>query len=56
MKLKEAITDVSKAQEKLINKRSMALQKRDSSLKKIQVGGTAQLLMLGRLAGHSERV
>lgn len=33
----EAVGDVGKAQEKLLNKRAMALQKRDASLKKIQV-------------------
>jgi type IV secretory pathway VirB10-like protein len=33
----EAVADVGKAQERLLNKRAMALQKRDASLKKIQV-------------------
>jgi len=32
----EAVAEVGKAQEKLLNKRAMALQKRDASLKKIQ--------------------
>lgn len=33
----EAVAEVGKAQERLLNKRAMALQKRDASLKKIQV-------------------
>lgn len=39
----EAVADVGKAQEKLLNKRAMALQKRDASLKKIQVGASTRL-------------
>jgi len=38
--LKELVADVAKGQEKLLNKRSMALQKRDASLKKIQELGS----------------
>ncbi len=38
--LKEQVLDVAKGQEKLLNKRSMALQKRDASLKKIQELGS----------------
>lgn len=36
-RIKAQIAEVSKGQEKLTNKRSLALQKRDNSLKKIQV-------------------
>jgi predicted RNase H-like nuclease (RuvC/YqgF family) len=39
-KLKAALAEVSKGQEKLTNKRSMAMQKRDNNLKKIQVRRT----------------
>lgn len=38
--LKELVAEVAKAQEKLLNKRSMAMQKRDASLKKIQELGS----------------
>jgi len=38
--LRELVADVAKGQEKLLNKRSMALQKRDASLKKIQELGS----------------